>query len=103
MPGWVVFEDVIAGQVLLAGSGEMWDIALRQASIETITQETTRAKEASESANRAKSASWRTCLTKYERHLNAVLGYSQLMMRDMSVGTQARGTWRSSTAAGTTC
>src|SRR5882762_2560484 len=52
--GWVVFEDIILVKFCLRSIAEMREIALRQASIEAITQELRSAKEAAESANRAK-------------------------------------------------
>ena len=61
--GWVVFEDVILVKMCLQSVEEMWEIASRQASIESITFQLeekvlkrTHAKEAAEAASRAKSS-----------------------------------------------
>ena len=67
---WVVFEDIILIKMCLQGVQEMWEIAKRQASIESITrgleekslrrtEQLERAKEAAEAASRAKASSSR--------------------------------------------
>lgn len=72
------------------------EAALRRANtelemrVEARTAELRQAKEAAESANRAKSAFLANMSHELRTPLNAILGFSQLMVRDASIGEQHR-------------
>ena len=72
------------------------EAALRRANtelemrVEARTTELRQAKEAAESANRAKSAFLANMSHELRTPLNAILGFSQLMVRDTSIGEQHR-------------
>jgi signal transduction histidine kinase len=89
--GWVIFEDIILVKFCITGVREMWEIAQRQASIESITQgleqqvdkrtaEAQRAKEAAENANRAKSAFMANMSYEIRTPVNGVLGFTELAL-----------------------
>src|SRR5882762_708248 len=88
---WVIFEDVILVKMCLQGVQEMWEIARRQASIESITRglegtvrrrtaELESAKEAAEAASRTKSEFLANMSHEIRTPMNGVLGMTELAL-----------------------
>ena len=85
--GWVVFEDIILVKSCLLGAREMWEIAMRQASIETISNslelkvvELQQSNSIAEAANKSKSQFLANMSHEIRTPMNGIIGMTGLAL-----------------------
>jgi two-component system sensor histidine kinase/response regulator len=76
---WVLFEDFFLIKSCLQGQREMYELATRQASLESTNESIARAVQAAEKASQAKSEFLSRTSHELRTPLNAILGFGQLL------------------------